>query len=86
MASFMVNNTSIYRSLCIKFKSCFYILTQMKQFVANDLRVMEAQTKAVSLHISASEVIRREKGSQLETQLEIEHALISGRVGQKETR
>ena len=54
----------------------------MKQFVANDLRVMEAQTKAVSLHISASEVIQREKGSQLETQLEIEHALISGRIGQ----
>jgi len=53
-------------------------ITQMKQFVANDLRVMEAQTKAVSLHISASEVIQREKGSQLETQLEIEHALISG--------
>ena len=31
-------------------------VTQMKQFVANDLRAMKTQSKAVALHISASEV------------------------------
>ena len=31
-------------------------VTQMKQFVANELRAMKTQSKAVALHISASEV------------------------------
>ena len=31
-------------------------VTQMKQFIANDLRAMKTQSKAVALHISASEV------------------------------
>ena len=53
-------------------------VSQMKQFVANDLRVMKSQSKAVALHISASEAIQREKGSNFETQLPVEHALVSG--------
>ena len=32
-------------------------VTQMKQFVANELRAMKTQSKAVALHISASEVM-----------------------------
>ena len=53
-------------------------VTEMKQFVANDLRVMKAQSKAVALHISASEAIQREKGGHFETQLPVEHSLVSG--------
>ena len=53
-------------------------VSQMKQFVANDLRVMKAQSKAVALHISASEAIQREKGGHFEGQLPVEHALVSG--------
>ena len=53
-------------------------VTEMKKFVANDLRVMKAQSKAVALHISASEAIQREKGSHFESQLPVEHALVSG--------
>ena len=58
-------------------------VSQMKQFVANDLKVMKAQSKAVNLHISASEVIQREKGGQFETQLPVEHSLVAG-TGYKE--
>ena len=53
-------------------------VSQMKQFVANELKVMKAQSKAVALHISASEAIQREKGGHFETQLPVEHALVSG--------
>jgi len=52
-------------------------VTQMKKFVQNDLRNMQAQSKAIALHIGASEVIQREKGSYFETQLPVEHALVS---------
>ena len=34
-------------------------VTQMKQFVANELRAMKTQSKAVALHISASEVEKK---------------------------
>lgn len=53
-------------------------VTQMKQFVANDLRAMKTQSKAVALHISASEAIQREKGDCFEVQLPVEHSLVSG--------
>jgi len=53
-------------------------VTQMKQFVANDLKVMKTQSRAVALHISASEEIQKQKGSYFETQLPVEHALVSG--------
>jgi len=53
-------------------------VSEMKQFVANDLKAMKAQSKAVALHISASEAIQREKGSHFESQLPVEHALVSG--------
>ena len=53
-------------------------VSQMKQFVAHDLRVMKAQSVAVALHISASEAIQREKGANFESQLPVEHALVSG--------
>merc|ERR1712156_858271 len=56
-------------------------VTEMKKFVANDLRVMKAQSKAVALHISASEAIQREKGGHFETQLPVEHSLVSGGAG-----
>ena len=52
-------------------------VSEMKQFVANDLKAMKAQSKAVALHISASEAIQREKGSHFESQLPVEHALVS---------
>jgi len=53
-------------------------VTQMKQFVANELRAMKTQSKAVALHISASEAIQREKGDCFEVQLPVEHSLVSG--------
>jgi len=53
-------------------------VTQMKQFVANDLKAMKTQSRAVALHISASEEIQRQKGTYFETQLPVEHALVSG--------
>jgi len=53
-------------------------VTQMKQFVANDLKVMKTQSRAVALHISASEEIQKQKGSYFETQLPTEHTLVSG--------
>jgi len=53
-------------------------VTQMKQFVAQDLKAMTAQSRAVALHIGASEEIQRRKGGVLETQLPVEHALVSG--------
>ena len=53
-------------------------VSQMKQFVANNLRDMKAQSKAVALHISASEAIQREKGGHFEKQLPVEHELVSG--------
>jgi len=53
-------------------------VTQMKQFVANDLKVMKTQSRAVALHISASEEIQKQKGTYFETQLPVEHALVSG--------
>jgi len=53
-------------------------VTQMKQFVANDLKVMKTQSRAVALHISASEAIQKQKGSYFETQLPVEHSLVSG--------
>ena len=52
-------------------------VSQMKQFVQNDLKHMKAQSKAISLHIGASEVIQREKGSHFESQLPVEHTLVS---------
>ena len=52
-------------------------VTQMKQFVANDLKVMKTQSRAVSLHIGASEEIQKKKGSYFETQLPVEHSLLS---------
>lgn len=52
-------------------------VSQMKQFVATELRVMKTQSKAVALHIGASEAIQREKGNCFETQLPIEHSLVS---------
>lgn len=51
-------------------------VTQMKQFVANDLKVMKTQSRAVALHIGASEEIQRKKGSYFETQLPVEHSLV----------
>merc|ERR1719153_1401367 len=53
-------------------------VTQMKQFVANDLKAMKTQSRAVALHISASEEIQKQKGTYFETQLPVEHALVSG--------
>merc|ERR1719221_1704652 len=53
-------------------------VSQMKQFVANNLRDMKAQAKAVDLHISASEAIQREKGGHFEKQLPVEHEIVSG--------
>lgn len=52
-------------------------VTQMKQFVANDLRNMKAQSKAVALHIGASEAIQKEKGNIFEMQLPVEHCMVS---------
>jgi len=52
-------------------------VTQMKQFVANDLRAMKTQSKAVALHIGASEAIQREKGDMMEAQLPVEHSIVS---------
>ena len=52
-------------------------VTQMKQFVANELRVMKTQSKAVALHIGASEAIQREKGNCFESQLPVEHSLVA---------
>jgi len=58
-------------------------VTQMKQFVANDLKTMKTQSRAVALHISASEEIQKQKGSYFEKQLPVEHSLVSG-VNQRE--
>ena len=57
-------------------------VSQMKQFVANDLKVMKTQSKAVALHISASEEIQKQKGSYFESQLPVEHALVAN-TGQR---
>ena len=53
-------------------------VSQMKQFVATDLKVMKAQSRAVALHIGASEQIQREKGDSFERQLPVEHGLVAG--------
>ena len=52
-------------------------VSQMKQFVQNDLKVMKAQSRAVALHIGASERIQRVKGRHFETQLPVEHSIVS---------
>jgi len=51
-------------------------IDQMKNFVQNDLKQMKAQSKAVALHIGASERIQKLKGRQFETQLPVEHTIV----------
>jgi len=50
---------------------------QMKSFVQNDLKNMKAQSKAVALHIGASERIQKVKGRYFETQLPVEHSIVA---------
>jgi len=50
---------------------------QMKSFVQNDLRNMKNQSKAVALHIGASERIQKLKGRYFETQLPVEHSIVA---------
>ncbi|XP_023328568.1 vacuolar protein sorting-associated protein 33B isoform X2 [Eurytemora carolleeae] len=52
-------------------------INEMKSFVQNDLKHMKTQSKAVALHIGASERIQKLKGRMLETQLPVEHTIIS---------
>ena len=52
-------------------------ITEMKSFVQNDLKNMKAQSRAVALHIGASERIQKLKGRYFETQLPVEHTIIA---------
>lgn len=51
-------------------------VTEMKQFVQQNLRDMQNQSKAISTHIGASETIQKEKGSFYEQLLPLEHEIL----------
>uniref|UniRef100_A0A0K2VAI7 Vacuolar protein sorting 33 homolog B (Yeast) [Strongylocentrotus purpuratus] n=1 Tax=Lepeophtheirus salmonis TaxID=72036 RepID=A0A0K2VAI7_LEPSM len=53
-------------------------VSEMKNFVQNNLKDIQNQYKALSLHIGASEVIQKEKGSFFESMLHIEHGIVRG--------
>ena len=52
-------------------------VTEMKQFVQRDLRDLQNQSKAIAIHIGASEAIQAARGNAYEQLLPIENALIS---------
>eukprot|EP00096_Caligus_rogercresseyi_P015805 TRINITY_DN8282_c0_g1_i1.p1 TRINITY_DN8282_c0_g1~~TRINITY_DN8282_c0_g1_i1.p1 ORF type:complete len:567 (-),score=152.25 TRINITY_DN8282_c0_g1_i1:64-1764(-) len=54
-------------------------VSEMKDFVQNNLKDIQNQHKALALHIGASEVIQKEKGSFFESILHIEHGLVRGK-------
>jgi hypothetical protein len=52
-------------------------VSEMKQFVAHNLRDMQNQSKSIAIHIGASEAIQTSKGNIYEQLLPIEAALLS---------
>ena len=55
-------------------------INEMKSFVQKELKDMQNQSRAVALHIGACEVIQKEKGSDYEYTLPLEHGLVAGTV------
>lgn len=53
-------------------------VTEMKQFVQNNLKDLQQQSKAIAVHISASETIQKEKGPYYEEILPLEHLVVKG--------
>ncbi|KAK7065500.1 putative STXBP unc-18 S1 [Halocaridina rubra] len=51
---------------------------QMKDFVVNELRTLQALQKTLQLHLSACEEITRRMRRDFETQLQTEHGLVTG--------
>ena len=53
-------------------------ITEMKQFVQHNLKDIQAQSKAIALHISALEEIQKRKGPIYEKIVPIELSLLQG--------
>ena len=53
-------------------------ITEMKKFVQNELKPIQAQSKAIALHISALEEIQKLKGPVYEKVVPIELGLLQG--------
>ena len=53
-------------------------ITEMKQFVQSNLKDIQAQSKAIALHISALEEIQKRKGDMYEKIVPVELGLLLG--------
>ncbi|KAL7635067.1 UNVERIFIED_CONTAM: hypothetical protein RMT77_014052 [Armadillidium vulgare] len=60
--------------------------SQMKDFVTNDLRTIQAIQKSLSLHISACEGITKNMRKDFDVQLTTEHGLVTGAVSSSEAK
>lgn len=60
--------------------------SQMKEFVTNDLRTIQAIQKSLSLHISACEGITKNMRKDFDVQLTTEHGLVTGATSSSEAK